>query len=250
MSDASYLAQQLRRARLRETDRAVNYAAITEPPMLGAPPKGLRRMKSDLVQLYTLPDFLDAPACAQLCALIDQHARPSTVAGDRRGGPREYADARRTSKSCDLVNTLDPVVRIVDRKIANTIGFDLSHSDAIQAQKYDPGEEFQPHWDYFEPGTAGYENFCAENGQRSWTFMIYLSDVEKGGGTVFPSLHRTIKPRLGMAVIWNNLTPDGAVNPSSLHGGAPVKAGVKYIITKWFRERGNGPLLAPAPRPD
>ena len=248
MADLSPLAQQLRRRNLAAIDRTVDYAAIAAPPLLKNPPKALRAVKTDKLQAYFWKGFLEDAHCDALCRLIDANARRSTVVGDRRGGPAEQYDARRTSKSCDLHFDLAPVVKIVDRKIADAIGFDLSHADPIQAQKYDVGDEFQPHHDYFEPGTAGYDNFCKEKGQRSWTFMVYLNDVEKGGGTVFPALGRTFRPAKGAALIWNNLTPEGFVNPATLHGGAPVKAGVKYIITKWFRERGPGPLLAPAVR--
>ncbi len=246
MSTLTPLEQQLKRLHQARIDKTVDYSAIAAPPFSREKRPGIRRVKNDALQIYTWSNFLDPDACAALMALIDANARRSTVANDKREGPREYQDVRRTSKSCDLVFSMAPVVKIVDRKIADAIGFDLSHSDPIQAQKYDIGEEFQPHHDYFEPGTVAFDNFCRDKGQRTWTFMIYLNDVEKGGGTVFPAINRTFKPKAGTAVIWNNLLPEGAVNPSTLHGGAPVKTGVKYIITKWFRERGAGPLLAPA----
>ena len=226
-------------------DNAIDYETITNAPFTQRKIAGLRRIKVDAVQAYIWSDFLSKAECDDLIALIDQNARRSTVVNYESTGDTQVYDARRTSKSCDLVYSLAPVVKNVDRKISEAIGFDLSHSDGIQAQKYDIGEEFQPHHDYFDPGTIGYQNFCSEKGQRSWTFMIYLNDVEKGGGTVFPALKRTFKPKQGQALVWNNLLPNGAINPTTLHGGQPVKAGVKYIITKWFRERGDGPLLAP-----
>ncbi|MHA7871063.1 MAG: prolyl hydroxylase family protein [Hyphococcus sp.] len=246
MSGQTPLAQQLRRLRLARIDNTVDYAIIADAPFTRKKQPGLRRVKSDDVQLYTWTGFLDADECAGMIRLIDANATPSTVVSNERGGDPFAYDVRRTSKSCHLAEHVAAVVKKVDRKIADAIGFDLSHADPIQAQKYDAGEEFQPHHDYFEPGTPGYENFCAEKGQRTWTFMVYLNEVKNGGATVFPAIHRSFKPKAGMAVIWNNLLPGGAVNPTTLHGGAPVKAGVKYIITKWFRERGPGPLLAPA----
>ena len=246
MTRLTPLDQQLRRMNLAKADRAIDYSLIANAPFTQRKQPGLRRVKSDGVQIYTWKDFLNAEECFDLIKLIDANAEPSTVVGNERGGNPYTIDARRTSKSCHLAAHVAPVAKKVDRKIADAIGFDLSHADPIQAQKYDAGEEFQPHHDYFEPGTPGYDNFCQEKGQRSWTFMIYLNDVKNGGATVFPAIHRSFKPSSGTAVIWNNLLPEGPVNPATLHGGAPVKTGVKYIITKWFRERGNGPLLAPA----
>jgi prolyl 4-hydroxylase len=38
-------------------------------------------------------------------------------------------------------------------------------------------------------------------------------------------------------VIWNNMALDGSPNPWTTHEGQPVEAGMKYIVTKWYRER-------------
>ena len=46
-----------------------------------------------------------------------------------------------------------------------------------------------------------------------------------------------ITPRKGNLLVWNNLDEQGAPNMASLHQGMPVIAGVKYVITKWYRER-------------
>jgi prolyl 4-hydroxylase len=73
--------------------------------------------------------------------------------------------------------------------------------------------------------------------------MIYLNDVEEGGGTRFRRLEKTIMPEKGKAVVWNNLNSDGSVNPYTIHHGMKVRAGVKYVITKWFRERGWGDMF-------
>lgn len=75
--------------------------------------------------------------------------------------------------------------------------------------------------------------------------MIYLNDVEEGGGTRFRRLEKTITPEKGKAVIWNNLNSDGSVNPYTIHHGMKVRKGSKYVITKWFRERGWGPMFPP-----
>jgi len=73
-------------------------------------------------------------------------------------------------------------------------------------------------------------------GNRTWTFMVYLNHVMEGGGTKFFAIDKVIQPKVGMAVVWNSLYPDGVVNPDTLHAGLPILQGQKYVITKWFRE--------------
>jgi prolyl 4-hydroxylase len=40
----------------------------------------------------------------------------------------------------------------------------------------------------------------------------------------------------------------GQLDPATLHGGEPVRAGPKWIATKWMRERAYSAPLAPAPQ--
>ena len=67
--------------------------------------------------------------------------------------------------------------------------------------------------------------------------MVFLNDVPEGGATWFPQAGVKIAPKRGMLLAWNNMSPDGTPNGLTLHEGMPVVEGVKYIVTKWFRER-------------
>jgi len=209
------------------------YEQLSNPPML-APGSGLNvfQLLSDKLQLYVLEDFLSPSECEKIISLMSQQLRPSEVST----GDKSY----RTSQTSDLANLSDPFVAILDRKIATALGINLSYSEGIQAQRYDVGQEFKAHTDYFQPGSPDYQRFASDLGQRTWTFMIYLNTVEQGGGTKFFAIDKTIIARPGMAVIWNNLYPDGRPNPNTLHSGLPVEKGKKLIITKWFRDRGQG----------
>ena len=66
--------------------------------------------------------------------------------------------------------------------------------------------------------------------------MIYLNEVAAGGATRFRMLDKTFRPEVGKLLLWNNRLPDGQVNPATLHHGMKVRKGVKYVITKWYRE--------------
>ena len=190
----------------------------------------LKRFPSDRLELYTAESFLLPEECEELTEIIKRTLRPSTISHDGTANA-----AFRTSRTCDLVGG-EPAVRALDEKICGAMGIDPALAEPSQGQYYELTQEFKPHTDYFEP----YElerNSTPTLGQRTWTFMVYLNDVESGGETAFVNIGLAIPPKQGMAVLWNNLKPDGAPNYDTLHHGTPVKAGHKAIITKWFRRR-------------
>ena len=107
--------------------------------------------------------------------------------------------------------------------------------EIMQAQKYEPGQYYRAHHGYFFPLTREYKTYTEWMGQRTWTFMLYLNDVEQGGETYFKHLKLKVKPKQGMAIFWNNLYKNGVPNPKTLHEACPPVSGNKYVITKWFR---------------
>lgn len=191
---------------------------------------GVQRAPTPQLELYTLRGFLTPLECTSLTALIDANRRPSTIA-DANGD-----DYFRTSETCDLDHQLPPVAAL-DAKLTWISGIDPAHGEPLQGQRYEVGQEFKPHTDYFEPDGQDFQRFCSVAGQRSWTFMIYLNEVDAGGGTRFPKIDKIVKPEVGKLLIWNNRKPDGAVNPATLHHGMKVRKGVKYVITRWYREK-------------
>jgi prolyl 4-hydroxylase len=149
----------------------------------------------------------------------------------------------RTSQTSHLSHLKSPAALGIDDKICRTIGIRAAYSEGIQAQRYDVGQQFKPHWDYFEPGTKEYLRFAGTRGNRTWTFMVYLNEGMEGGGTRFTELGHTFQPKTGLAVLWNNLKSDGTPNTLTKHSGEPVLSGHKIIITKWFRAIGEGPVF-------
>jgi prolyl 4-hydroxylase len=213
----------------------VDYAAIAATA-LSCPASGATRFDTDKLQLYSLAGFMSDAECDEIVAIIDHHLRPSTVT---IASPDK---AFRTSRTSDLSLLDSPVVARLDEKIARAVGIRPAYSEGIQAQRYEAGGEFKAHTDYFEPGTAEYAEHAGARGNRTWTFMMYLNRVEAGGATRFFAPDHAFAPVKGTAIAWNNLHVDGTVNPHTLHAGMPVLAAHKIIITKWFRERGLGPM--------
>ena len=188
------------------------------------------RIDSPHLEIYGRQDFLGAEECAVMRAIIDAGAQPSTLFTGR-----ENADYR-TSHSCNL-DREDPLVHAISARICAMTGLEPDHGETLQGQRYTQGQEYKVHCDYFPVNASYWPEMRKTGGQRNWTAMIYLSPVEGGGETHFPRCEFMVPPIEGMILIWNNLKPDGAPNPYSLHAARPVTQGTKYVVTKWFRER-------------
>ena len=190
----------------------------------------VQRIPSAQAEIFQARDFAAPDLCRRLIALIDAGRRPSTIADDN--GDAYF----RTSETCDLAPD-DPAVVQMEALLGKLSGIDPAHGEPLQGQRYDVGQEFKPHTDYFAPDGTDYATYCSVAGQRTWTFMIYLNAVEAGGATRFKALAKTFQPEPGKLLAWNNRRPDGRVNPNTLHHGMKVRKGVKYILTKWYREK-------------
>ena len=187
------------------------------------------RLDTPLAQVYELPALLSHGECEQVIDAINASLRPSTVT---RG---LSSDRRRTSRTGTL-HQIDPeLAASLDQRFAALFGVDSRLSEPIQGQRYDSGEYFKEHTDWFSPKKEDYARHTGIGGQRTWTVMVYLNAVERGGETLFRRLGRSFTPVPGMALAWNNLQADGTPNPFTLHEALPVQAGHKWVITKWFR---------------
>ncbi|MBZ6378077.1 oxygenase [Pacificimonas flava] len=191
---------------------------------------GMQRTPTPKLELFRLRGFLDADECERLMQMIDANRQPSTQSDDN--GDPTY----RTSETC-YFGSGDAFIAEVDRKLHDLLGIPEGFSEPLQGQRYEVGQEFKNHTDYFEPGGADLQKRNQTAGQRTWTAMVYLNAPEAGGATRFKAIKKTVVPERGALLAWNNLKPDGSPNFSTLHHGMKVRAGTKYVITKWFTER-------------
>lgn len=192
---------------------------------------GALKLPHPKLDIFVVRDFLTAKECDELVARIDATRVPSGVLGQYPDDP-DY----RTSESCNM-SPSEPIVRKVEDKITLLTGIDPAHGETIQGQRYGVGQQFKPHHDFFYTDQPYWPEMERTGGQRTWTAMMFLNDVEAGGQTAFPHADLKVTPRKGNLLAWNNLDEAGEPNVYSLHQGCPVEAGVKYVITKWYRER-------------
>ena len=182
------------------------------------------------LSLYCVQDFMSLSECEELVKLIDKGRQPSGLLAT-------HADPDyRTSDSCNL-SPYDPLVERIETRICELMGVDPRHGETLQGQVYEVGQQFKAHFDYFAKNTVYWGDMMKQGGQRSWTAMIYLNQPAAGGETEFCNAGMTVQPRTAMLVLWNNMDEQGMPNMATLHASLPVKAGTKYIVTKWFREK-------------
>jgi len=191
---------------------------------------GIYQLPAQDAEIWALADFLTPKECRKLMAMVDQVATPSSAYD------AAYESGYRTSYSGN-VDPADPFIRRIQRRFDDLLGIDGSHGETIQGQRYLPGQQFQPHNDWFPYGSKYWDMEKVQGGQRSITTMVFLNDVEEGGTTDFTELGLSIEPRPGAILIWNNARPDGVPNTATIHAGRPVIRGTKYIVTKWYRAR-------------
>lgn len=190
---------------------------------------GVFKIPAPSLDIFALRDFLSDVECDALIGMIDAGRQPSTVLAENPD------PSFRTSESCNL-DPDDATVRAIEAKITMLTGIEPTHGETIQGQRYAVGQEFRPHHDFFFTDQPYWAREEAMGGQRTWTAMMFLNVPEAGGQTYFPTAGVRVTPRRGNILVWNNLDAAGLPNQASLHQGMPVLAGVKYVITKWYRE--------------
>lgn len=196
---------------------------------------------------FVFHNFLTKEECDYLVSLAKPHMQKSTVVDSETGKSK---DSRvRTSSGTFLARGRDKIIRNIEKKIADFTFLPADHGEGLQVLHYEVGQKYEPHFDYF------LDDFNTKNGgQRMATVLMYLSDVEEGGETVFPAAKGNIsavpwwnelsacakeglsvKPKMGDALLFWSMKPDATLDPSSLHGGCPVIKGNKWSATKWVR---------------
>jgi len=208
---------------------ALRRIGATVRKRLGENPK-IYTVPTDKAEIFAIGDFLTPAECQRLMMMIDMVAQPSRLHDEA------YTSGFRTSYSGDL-NPHDTFVRMVSRRIDDLLGLPSQIGEAVQGQRYMPGQEFKAHNDWFYIDQPYWKLERKRGGQRSWTAMAFLNEVEEGGETHFTEIGSMITPKPGALLIWNNADKDGVPNENTMHAGTPVVRGSKYIITKWYRTR-------------
>lgn len=185
-----------------------------------------------LPRVVVFGGLLSPDECAEIIGLARHRlARSETVEVDT--GDSEVNDAR-TSEGMFFERGQHPVIARLEARIAALLKWPLENGEGLQVLRYGPGAEYKPHYDYFDPAHSGTPTILKRGGQRVASLVCYLNTPERGGATIFPDVQLDVAPVEGNAVFFSYDRPHPATR--TLHGGAPVEEGEKWVATKWLRE--------------
>jgi prolyl 4-hydroxylase len=177
-------------------------------------------------------NLLSDEECDALIALATPRLARSLTVETKTGG--EEVNDDRTSNGMFFQRGENELVQRIEARIARLVNWPEENGEGLQILHYRPGAEYKPHYDYFDPAEPGTPTILQRGGQRVATLVMYLGEPEKGGGTTFPDVNLEVAPKRGHGVFFSYDRPHPATR--TLHGGAPVLAGEKWIATKWLRE--------------
>ena len=189
-------------------DREINIIARFEEPLV-----------------VVLGSVLDDEECEALIQLSKDFLQRSKI-----GSTKEVSDIR-TSSGAFLTDVNNHILARVEKRVSAIMGIPIEHGEGLHILNYKPGQEYKEHLDYFAPISKAAKN------NRISTLVLYLNDVEEGGTTFFPKLNLTVCPQKGMAVYFEYFYNDSIINELTLHAGAPVVKGEKWIATQWMRRQ-------------
>lgn len=242
---------QLARAAIEEARRSSQGHGTTQPPSVQPMPRvdtgsnviqALDRQVQVLLSLQAprvilFGNVLSEEECDALIAYTDKRLERSPVVSDKDG--KTQLHAHRSSRGAMLQRGESELIARIENRIAALIDWPVENGEGLQVLRYEKGNEYRPHYDWFDASLPGPRKHLEHGGQRVATLIMYLSDVEEGGGTSFPNIGLQVQPKKGCGVFFLNTDSYGNPDHKTLHAGEPVERGVKVIATKWLRQREN-----------
>lgn len=142
----------------------------------------------------------------------------------------------RTNTQSALDQWTTPIALQVCNVVASLVRLPPENCEKAVILRYEGAQQFKPHADAFERDMGSSREQLTHGGQRLFTTLCYLNDVD-GGHTEFPDLKISVAPKRGRVLLFANTVPGSTdVHPHSIHAGRPVISGVKWVMSLWWRE--------------
>ncbi|GMF27092.1 unnamed protein product [Phytophthora lilii] len=201
--------------------------------------------------VFSVEEFLKDDEIDVIMELSLEHLQPSTVTLMDGHENRASTDWR-TSTTYFLSSDKHPKIQEIDQRVADLTKVPVEHQEDVQVLRYEETQKYDHHTDYFPMEHHKNSPHVLENNEygfknRMITVFWYMSDVAKGGHTIFPRAGGAprptsmkdctkglkVPPKKRKVIVFYSMLPSGEGDPMSLHGGCPVEEGVKYSGNKW-----------------
>ena len=164
------------------------------------------------------------------CAFLVESAAPliqPALVTDRSTGVATRMPDRTAGTAGFSLMAENPAVHALNRRLAAASGTTAQQGEPLQVLRYDPGQEYRPHFDILPPG----------GNQRCLTFLVYLNEGYDGGETAFLKTDLKFKGGTGDGILFRNAFANGDPDPAAYHAGLPVLSGTKMLASRWIREK-------------
>eukprot|EP00930_Biecheleria_cincta_P033070 TRINITY_DN22906_c0_g1_i1.p1 TRINITY_DN22906_c0_g1~~TRINITY_DN22906_c0_g1_i1.p1 ORF type:complete len:570 (-),score=87.86 TRINITY_DN22906_c0_g1_i1:93-1802(-) len=225
------------------------------------------RVVSENPRIYVRDDFLLDEECEILKKQVSGRLEPAKVVQEtenKHDTQMEVRNNRQIWLSYEEERDT-PALHHIIKRLHRGSRLPEDDAEALQIGHYGVGQKYELHQDS-DP---------AHDVARPATMIVYLSDTEEGGETLFPREHRgectrtkrkdkdgnlvdgiklccdrddllRIKPKKGRAVLFFNHDMTGQKDFGAEHAACPVKRGEKWIAQRWFRYQPYQRLVHPA----
>jgi prolyl 4-hydroxylase len=184
-------------------------------------------------RVFVHSHFLSDEECEEIIQIGNATGLERSAVAGEDGQPKE--SEFRTSYGAFLPRKA-AVLKRIEERIAEWTQIPAENGEPFYLLRYQNGQQYVPHYDFFDPEMPGMSAFLGTPGQRTATVLLYLATPIKGGETIFTNTDIKVPAIKGTAVLFYSHTPDHQLDRTSTHGGLPVEEGTKYCCTKWIRE--------------
>lgn len=178
--------------------------------------------------VYPFLNILSPSECSEIITNTVNNLKPLQVSGIKGS---TYSSDRIAEGN--FIYSNPPIIQKIKNIVSNVTNLPIENQEVPNIIRYKRGGHYTPHHDYFDP--KDFPKF-KQRGNRKYSCLFYLNEDFEGGETFFPQYKLKIGPTLGTLIRWENLYPNGDINPNSLHAGLPVTKGEKWILVIWVNE--------------
>lgn len=190
--------------------------------------------------IYSIDNFLTKEECDYFIENSKDKIKQALVSSNNEG----VVSDGRSGKNHWIPHNETLISKEIGDRISKEVGIALENAEAFQVIYYDVNQEYRKHYDSwdFDNSEKSIRNM-RYGGPRMITALVYLNNVEEGGGTKFTKLDKDVSPEIGKLLVFHNVYSGKNIKHElSEHAGMPVIKGEKWAFNLWFREESRSKL--------